>query len=217
MEAPNVVVCRNEVDPAHGYHCDALAACFPGATDCDYANGERPDLDAAAAVVLTGSTAGAYERDEYDWMGDQMALVRELLDREVPTLAVCFGHQLANAALGGTVEAVDTTAGLVDATLGDDPLFDGVSPVVPAVHGDKVTETGDGMRVVGNADYYDAFATRHEAAPLWTTQFHPEFTAAHRPRIERDYGWSTNGHTFADVNATRVYENFTRLVADGEP
>jgi len=215
MAAPRIVVCRNEVDADHEYHCDALAACFPGAAEVDYARGERPALDDVDGVVLTGSTAGVYERDERDWIDDGMALVRELVAREVPTLAVCFGHQLANAALGGTVEAVDTTAGLVRADLADDVLFDGVSPVVPAVHGDKVTRTGDRMRVVGAADYYDAFATRHESAPLWTTQFHPEFTAAHRPRIERAYGWTANGHTFADVNATRVYENFARLAADG--
>jgi GMP synthase (glutamine-hydrolysing) len=216
MPAPRIVVCRNEVDAGHEYHCDALAACFPDATEVDYARGERPALDDVDGVVLTGSTAGVYERDEYDWMDDQMALVRDLVDREVPTLAVCFGHQLANAALGGTVEAVDTTAGLVAADLDEDALFEGVSPIVPAVHGDEVTESGDGMAVIGTADYYDAFATRHEAAPLWTTQFHPELTAAHRPRIERAYGWTGDGYTFADVNATRVYENFTRLVADAE-
>lgn len=213
MTAPRIVVLRNEVDAEHEYHCDALGACFPDAVELDYVRGERPELDAVDGVVLTGSTAGVYDAEDHPWMREEMALVRELRDRELPTLGVCFGHQLVNAALGGRVDAVDTTAGLVHANLDPDPLFDGVEPVVPAVHGDKVTTPGDGLGVVASTDYYDAFATRHRAAPLWSTQFHPEFTAAHRSRIERAYGWTANGYSFADVNATRVYENFRRLVA----
>lgn len=213
MTEPQIVVLRNEVDPAHEYHCDALGACFPDATELDYVAGERPDLEGVDGVVLTGSTAGVYEAEAHPWMTDQMALVRELVERRIPTLGVCFGHQLVNAALGGRVDAVETTAGLVRAEFDEDPLFDGVEPVVPAVHGDKVTAAGDDLRPIARTDYYDAFATRHREAPLWSTQFHPEFTAAHRARIERDYGWDANGYAFADVNAPRVYENFTRLVA----
>jgi len=216
MSQPRVVVCRNEVDPAHAYHCDALAASLPDAVAVDYAAGERPDLDDADAVVLTGSTAGVYEAEAYPWMRAQMALVESLVDRELPTLAVCFGHQLANAAFGGRVEAADPTAGLVDVEFGDDPLFDGVEPVVPAVHGDVVVDPAPSMDVIATAGYYDAFATRHRDAPLWSVQFHPEFTAAHRERLDADYGWTDGEHSFVDVNAGRVYANFTRMVAAGD-
>jgi GMP synthase (glutamine-hydrolysing) len=214
MSGPRVVVCRNEVDPEHDYHCDALVASLPGAVDLDYAAGERPNLDDADAVVLTGSTAGVYEADDHPWMRSQMALVETLVEREIPTLAVCFGHQLVNAALGGDVEAVDATARLVDVEFADDPLFDGVSPVVPAVHGDKVTRHAPEMAVVASTDYYEAFGTRHRTAPLWSVQFHPEFTAAHRDRLAADFGWRDGDHSFRDVNAGRVYANFTRIVAD---
>lgn len=210
MTVPRVAVLRNEVDAAEEYHCDALAACFPTAVEFDYAGGERPDLEALDAVVLTGSTAGVYEADEYPWMRDQQELVAELLERRIPTLGVCFGHQLVNAALGGTVGAGDTTARLVEADLADDPIFDGVSPVVPALHGDHVTEPGDELVVIGSSDHSEVFATRHPDAPLWTTQFHPEFHAAHRLHLERENGWSDGDHSFVDVNASLVYENFTR-------
>jgi GMP synthase (glutamine-hydrolysing) len=143
-----------------------------------------------------------------------MALVETLVEREIPTLAVCFGHQLVNAALDGSVEAVDTTARPVDAEFTADPLFDYVSTVVPAVHGDTVTEPAPEMDVIASADYYEAFATRHRDAPLWSVQFHPEFTAAHRDRLAADFGWCDGEHTFRDVNAGRIYTNFTRIVAD---
>lgn len=108
-ESLAVYVVRNEVDPDCEYHCDALAARFPTATEVDFVAGERPPDD-ADAVVLTGSTAGVYETDRHGWIAEQEALVRDLVEREVPTLGVCFGHQVVNAALGGTVEHVGTNA-----------------------------------------------------------------------------------------------------------
>ncbi|ADB62489.1 glutamine amidotransferase class-I [Haloterrigena turkmenica DSM 5511] len=218
MASPTITVVRNEVESDFEYHCDALEGVVSDAAAdtraVDYPAGERPDLEETNGVVITGSTAGVYEVDARSWIADQKRLVRELVDREMPTLGVCFGHQIANAALGGTVEQADTTARPVDTDLADEPLFDGVASVVPVTHGDVVTEPGDEMDVIASADYYPAFATRHRTAPLWTVQFHPEFTAALRERLEADFGWAENEHGFADVNATRVVENFASIVDD---
>ncbi len=213
-EAPTVFVVRSEVDPDCAYHCDAVAAQVPNAEEIDFVAGERVPLDEADGVVLTGSTAGVYEADTHEWIADQEALVRDLVDREIPTLGVCFGHQVANAALGGTVEHVGTTARLVEASLADIPLFDGVDPVVVSLHGDVVTEIGEDMRVVASANHAHAFGTAHETAPLWTVQFHPEITARHRDRLVEDFGWETDAFSFDDVAATRLFENFLTVVAD---
>ena len=213
MESPTIAVLRNEVDEEYEYHCDALAGHVPDALEFDVPADERPDLEAVDGVVLTGSTAGVYERDDRPWIGGLEDLVQDLLERRVPTLGVCFGHQVVNTALGGTVDHVGTTCRLVDADLADDPLFSGVSSVGPVAHGDVVTATGAGMDVIGSADYYEAFCTRHREAPLWTVQFHPEFTPDYRERLEADFGWTETGHTFEDVTATRVFENFREIVA----
>jgi len=218
MESPTIVVVRNEVDPDREYHCDALerfvSNAAPATRAIDYPAGERPVLEAVDGVVLSGSTVGVYEVEKRPWIADQQRLVRELIDREIPTLGVCFGHQIANAALGGAVEHVGTTCRPVETDLTDDPLFDGVSSVVPVAHGDVVTEPGDGMDVIASADYYHAFATRHRNAPLWTVQFHPEFTAALRDRLEADFDWTDEAHGFEAINATRVVENFVSLASD---
>ncbi|MDQ2050422.1 type 1 glutamine amidotransferase [Natronolimnohabitans sp. A-GB9] len=214
MGTPTITVVRNEVDTDCEYHCDALSALVPNALEIDYPAGERPALERTDGVVLSGSTAGVYEADEQPWIDDQKRLVRELIDREIPTLGVCFGHQLVNAALDGTVEHVGTIARPITATLADDRLFEDVSPVVPVAHGDVVTDVGDGMTVIASADYYHAFATRHHSAPLWTVQFHPEFTGTLRERLEADFGWTDGDTDLEDVDATRVVENFASIVAD---
>lgn len=213
MPQPAIAVVRNEVNDDHAFHCDALVSHFEDAVEIDYPAGERPDLDVVDAVVLSGSSAGVYEADERPWIDDQQTLVRKLVDSEVPTLGVCFGHQLANAAQSGTVEADEMRAGLVEADLAADPLFDGVGPVVPVAHGDVVTSTGDGMAQIGSAPYYDAFATRHETAPLWSVQFHPEFTPDLEATLREHYDWDDGGYSHGDVTADRLLENFRDLVA----
>ena len=212
----DLYVVRNEVEPGCEYHCDALAAHFPTADEVEFVAGERVPLDAADGVVLTGSTAGVYESDSRPWIAEQEELVRELVDREIPTLGVCFGHQVVNAALGGTVENVGTTATLVEATLADDPLFDGVDPIVVSLHGDAVTERGENMEIIASADHARVFATRHRSAPLWTVQFHPEITASHRDRLVDDFGWESQGRSFEDVTAGRVFENFETILAGSQ-
>jgi GMP synthase (glutamine-hydrolysing) len=207
-----LLVCDTEVDPdAYGYLPRALRGLLPAHERYHYpTRGGEPSLDGVDAVVITGSTAGVYEADDRPWIEEARGFVRRLVDREIPTLGVCFGHQLVNDALGGRVEHRGLTARLVDADLDDDPLFTGVSPVIPMVHGDHVVETGDGMEPIARAAYYPLLATRHTEAPVWTTQYHPEFTADVLPAIERDFGWDGT-REFDDVNTARTVENFRRL------
>jgi len=209
---PSLYVVRNEVDADCAYHCDAVASHVPTAEEIDFVADERVPLDDADGIVLTGSTAAVYEADRRPWIAEQEALVREFVDREIPTLGVCFGHQVVNAALGGSVEHVGTTATLVEATLADDPLFDDVDPVVVSAHGDAVVEPGDDMAVIASAPHAPVFGTRHRTAPLWTVQFHPEITVDHRDRLVEDFGWEDSSFSFGDVTAGRIFENFTSIV-----
>jgi GMP synthase (glutamine-hydrolysing) len=207
-----LLVCDTEVDPdAYGYLPRALRALLPDHDHYHYpTRGGVPSLDGVDAVVVTGSTAGVYEVDDRPWIEEAKTFVRRAVDRGVPTLGVCFGHQLVNDALGGHVEHRGLTARLVDTDLADDPLFDGVEPTFPMVHGDHVTDLGEGMEPIASADYYPFLATRHAEAPVWTTQYHPEFTGEFLPRIERDFGW-TGARDFGDVTAARTVANFCRL------
>jgi GMP synthase (glutamine-hydrolysing) len=204
---------RCEVDPDCAYHCDALAERFPEADEYDLTRGTEGALDGVDAAVISGSTAGVYEDDERAWIEGARGVVRELVEREIPTLGVCFGHQLVNDALGGTVEHRGVRAGLANVEFGEDPLFEGVPPVVPSVHGDVVVEAGEGMEpTAAPVDYdYPLFATRHREAPVWTVQFHPELTAEHRDRLVADFGWDDGSHSFEETGGERLFRNFRAL------
>lgn len=203
----------NEPDPETHYHVEEVRRHLPDHRVYEYPDeGGEPSLNGVDGVVISGSTAGVYEADQRPWIDDQRGFVRRLLEEEVPTLGVCFGHQIANDALGGTVEHRGMDAALVRADLADDPLFEGVEPVVPAVHGDHVVEPGDGMVPIGSTAGYPYFATRHLEAPLWTVQYHPEFTDRVADRLAADFGLAGGEYTFADSTAPRTYDNFRRLV-----
>ena len=217
-----ILVLENEVDTEARYfvpeirrHLEAAGArvsVYP------YADaGGRPDaLADADGVVLSGSTAGVYETDSFPWMDDLRALVRELVAERVPTLGVCFGHQIVNEALGGRVEHRGLRKGIETVRFADDPVFDAVGPRVPMVHGDFVTELGDGMERIAAAEYYENLGSRHRDAPLWTVQYHPEFTDALLPQIEADFGWPTTDSDtdFEDVSVERTLANFVRLAIE---
>lgn len=210
----NLYIVRNEDDPNCEYHCDAVAARFPTAEEIDFTAGERVPLENADGVVLTGSTASVYEADDKPWIGDQKAFVRELVGRNIPTLGVCFGHQVINSAVGGTVEEIETTTRLVEATLEDDPLFAGVDPVVVSLHGDAVTTPGTQMETIASANHSAVFGTRHRSAPVWTVQFHPELTADHQEQLVDDFGWDAGQFSFEDVTAGKIFDNFSDLVVE---
>ena len=208
-----ILVVDNSVKGPDGTLATEITSYLSDAELYDYPDlGRAPDLDGVDGVVLAGSEAGVYEVPDRPWIEDQQAFVRDLVDAGVPTLGVCFGHQIVNAALGGEVVDSGVTHGhFVDAALTDDPLFEGVDPVVPVLHSDVVTELGEGMEVIGSADYYEYFATRHVDRPVWTVQFHPEFT----DRVASSYEdvWEPTDFAFADATATRTIANFEALAA----
>lgn len=219
-----LLVLENEVDHEVRYFVPEIVHHLPESRVHDVAHDGVPaveDLlgeDSAEmpvdGVVLSGSTAGVYEAADYPWMADLADLVRNLVAREVPTLGVCFGHQLINEALGGAVKHRGLTAELVEVEFADDPLFEGVGSTVPMVHGDHVVELGDGMEPTAAAEYYPLLASRHREAPLWTVQYHPELTDRLLPRIAEDFGWA-GSWDFSSVTVERTFENFARLAGVG--
>ncbi|SNZ07317.1 type 1 glutamine amidotransferase [Cohaesibacter gelatinilyticus] len=65
--------------------------------------GELPDnLDECDAWVVTGSKASA--NDEADWMLELEEFIRSTAKQNIPTIGICFGHQLMAKARGGRVE-----------------------------------------------------------------------------------------------------------------
>jgi GMP synthase (glutamine-hydrolysing) len=205
-----ILVLDDEVQPDYRYLGPEIERLTPDAEYHVYADDPVvPDLTACDGVVISGSTASVYE-DGHAFVERQRELVETCLDIGMPLLGICFGHQLVNDALGGRVveDRRRSTFVEMDVSVPDDPVLDGVGRVVPVLHGDLVVEPGRGMEPVATTDYNDYFCTRHGTAPIWTVQYHPEFTE----RVEDNPSdWTRGGDGFADSNATATITNFAAV------
>ena len=105
--------------------------------------------------VVTGSRSSVYWDEP--WLDPTKAWVTEAIDRGLPALGICFGHQLLADVLGGTVE------GMGEYEIGyreiervvDDPLFEGLddSFLCFTTHSDAVTDLPPGATLIAENDY----------------------------------------------------------------
>lgn len=156
------------------------AVLVPGGRDVDpaqYGDGQR----------LASTDEPDVEQDEAD-----LAVVRAVVDLELPALLVCRGLQVLNVALGGTlVQHLDDPEGLhrnafhdveleagsrARAVLGDGRVR------VSSYHHQAVDRIGLGLRATGRADDGVVEVLEHVRAPLLAVQWHPEDDAHENPQ-----------------------------------
>ncbi|MFP4106666.1 MAG: glutamine amidotransferase [Phycisphaerae bacterium] len=142
-----------------------------------------PEPGRIAGAVVTGSHEFVTDRSE--WSERTGRWLVQTVERELPVLAICYGHQLLADAVGGRVgrnphgkETGSVQINLTSAAV-DDPLMAGLpDPLwVQSSHFESVQELPAGaVRLAGNEhDLNHAFRLGRCA---WGVQFHPEFNAA---------------------------------------
>ncbi len=62
-----------------------------------------PDLAEFDALWVMGGAMDVWQEQEYPWLVAEKAAIREAVDRAMPFVGICLGHQLLAEALGGTV------------------------------------------------------------------------------------------------------------------
>jgi len=142
-----------------------------------------PDLDAYDGLVVLGGSMGADDDAAYSWIGPCKDLLRTAVQREVPTLGICLGHQLLASALGGRVLANPPgqqlgllEVGWTDAAT-DDALMSSLSAGARrrGVHWnhDIVVTAPPGAEVLAATSAGEIQALRF-ASMAWGVQWHPE-------------------------------------------
>lgn len=134
------------------------------------------DIEGASGVVYSGGPGSVYDPD-------QPAFNDDLLGLNLPTLGLCYGHQLICQRLGGDVSAGSIreygTASLE--IVRRDHVFSGldVAETVWMSHGDTVARLPDGFVSYGRTPDCQAAAVGDPERRIFGFQFHPE--VAHTP------------------------------------
>ncbi|GJM24618.1 MAG: hypothetical protein DHS20C16_10330 [Phycisphaerae bacterium] len=150
-------------------------------TVVDALGDELPMPAAFDAIILTGSSHSV--TDSNPRLLAYQEWIRGLAESEVPTLGVCFGHQVMAAAFGGCVERHEAGRqfGAVAVTLNDagkrDFLFQGVGSDsdVHSCHEDVCTRLPEAATLLASSKrtVNQSFAIGEY---LRAVQFHPEVT-----------------------------------------
>lgn len=149
----------------------------------DVRNGGRlPEVDGLSGVVITGSHAMVTEHQA--WSERTADWLTQAVEKGVPVLGICYGHQLLAHALGGEVgnNLYGPEFGTVEVHLDDvaqqDPLLGGFpNPIkVHVSHTQSVLRLPEGARRLASSamDANQAFVV---GGCAWGVQFHPEFDA----------------------------------------
>jgi len=180
------------------------------------------------AVVVSGSPYAVY--DDRPWIPKLEAWARGAVDRQIPTLGVCFGHQLLARALGGDVEPMDRyEVGFHEIhRTGESRLLDGLDEWFTAftAHRDEVTRLPDGAVRLAENNFTDVHAFRD--GPAFGVQFHPEFDLHTAKRVlemrdvREDRIEEVLGHLHKDryreaSRVKRVFRNFLDRVEASHP
>lgn len=132
-------------------------------------------------LVVLGGITSAHSDDP--WIGPLKEVLVEAVENDIPTLAICLGHQLLAEAFGGRVRVADPAGGehgtavlTWTAAAHSDPLLGRLthhgSAIVAESHNDIVTALPPGAIELAATDKYPNQAFRIGSAV--GVQFHPE-------------------------------------------
>jgi GMP synthase-like glutamine amidotransferase len=157
-----------------------LKPLLPGAsfTTISVVNGEAlPAPDACDAWLIPGSRHGVY--DDLPWIEPLKDFIRAAAKLKRPMAGVCFGHQIIAEALGGKVEKAGI--GFRIGMERYETTLDGVPQTIamPAFHQDQIVVPPPNSEVVARSAACAFAALRYQDAPVFSVQFHPEFSRAY--------------------------------------
>lgn len=117
--------------------------------------------------------------------GSTLALTRLCLERGVPLLGVCLGHQALGEVLGGRVERAEPVHGRPEGVRhGGEGLFAGIADGAPfgRYHSLVVRGLPDEL-VTARSAGGEVMALRVPGQPAWGVQFHPESVLSPAGRV----------------------------------
>ena len=151
-------------------------------------------------IILMGSAASVYEKHE--WMNDIEKVINKAIDKQLPILGICFGHQFLAHLFGGKVDYLWNTTkkrGIRKVqTLENNLLVEPQEDYLVYSHQEGVTISPKDFEVSAKSEMVHIEAMVHKELPIWSFQPHIESSRAFATRI---------GVNSKDFEKTRSYSS----------
>lgn len=137
-------------------------------------------MDSVRGLVILGSASSV--NDRLSWQHELEEWLRPHLERGLPTLGICYGHQMLAAIFGGKVGFVSPDQrklkGLREVTLtkATDPWSAPARGMLCVSHQETVTEMPRDFDVFASSEEITLDGLCHRRLPIFTFQPHPEAT-----------------------------------------
>jgi GMP synthase-like glutamine amidotransferase len=179
-----VLAIVHQSDAGPGVFADEIRAGGDSVEQWMLPDSPRPPADPFGydAVMVLGGAMHADQEDRHPWLLDEKALVRELIEREVPLIGLCLGGQLLAAAAGAVPRrARDPEIGWRQVELtpegAADPLLGPLAPRFEAFEWHSYEfPLPAGAVPLARTDL--CLQACRVGSAAWAIQFHPEVSAA---------------------------------------
>ncbi len=140
---------------------------LPNSKDCD-------------GIVITGSHSMVSE--EESWSLNIEKWLMDIVQNQIPTLAICYGHQLLAKALGGVSDyhPKGIEIGTVDISLNDEAKKDELFCDMPSIFKAHTIHSQSALSlpkdsIILASNQHDPHHAFRIGKHIWGVQFHPEF------------------------------------------
>ncbi len=132
-------------------------------------------------LLLTGSEATILEREK--WVYEEVEVIHEALNKGIPTLGSCYGHQLLAFALFGPScvrRSEYPEVGWIPVQIKKDCELLGEKRQAYSfsVHFDEVVDSNRGMQILASSAHCHVQAFQLKDRPVWGFQIHPEINVS---------------------------------------
>jgi len=192
---------------------------IPNTKIINLCHGEEIDyVNKFNGYIVSGSRS--YHKDQDEWITNLIEIIKQIYNKNIPCLAVCFGHQVVADIFGGTtVKNIAGEEGFqeVPTKEGDESirLFNGLSNPLKIYqsHNDAVIKAPPGsIQIINNEKCVQYF----QFGSIYSIQSHPEIdiVAAKRfaKRDNKNVKTVLNGVNEQSFQSYKILENFSKIV-----